>query len=104
MLATDGTPGLQVQRWDGRWEDAAHIPYALVINNGQVMYVSVPSIPSILLLFPSTNHSSPPINNNPFPLPQRTPLRLPLPRHNPSRPPSSLPAPLNPLLLLPPAH
>lgn len=44
LLAHDGVPGLQVQRWDGRWEDAEYVPYALVINNGQVMFVCTCSI------------------------------------------------------------
>ncbi|GJN89565.1 hypothetical protein Rhopal_002552-T1 [Rhodotorula paludigena] len=37
LLAQDQTGGLQVQLFDGQWIDATPIPYALVINVGQVI-------------------------------------------------------------------
>ncbi|BGP15077.1 hypothetical protein JCM10213_002778 [Rhodosporidiobolus nylandii] len=37
LLAQDQTGGLQVQQWDGQWVGVQPIPYALVINVGQVV-------------------------------------------------------------------
>ena len=34
LLATDGTPGLQVQAADGAWIDVPPLPGALIINAG----------------------------------------------------------------------
>ncbi len=49
LLATDGVPGLQVQRRDGTWLDAPHVPGALLCNIGDCLmqwtndiYVSTP--------------------------------------------------------------
>lgn len=39
LLAQDQTGGLQVQLWTGEWIDVEPIPYALVINVGQVVCV-----------------------------------------------------------------
>ena len=35
LLATDGTPGLQIQQ-QGRWLDVPHVPHALVVNVGDM--------------------------------------------------------------------
>ncbi|GAA5938729.1 isopenicillin N synthase family dioxygenase [Sporobolomyces koalae] len=37
LLAQDDSGGLQVQEWDGTWTDVPPIPYALVVNVGQVL-------------------------------------------------------------------
>ncbi|KAL8292311.1 hypothetical protein RQP46_001777 [Phenoliferia psychrophenolica] len=50
LLAQDGTGGLQVQSWNGKWEDVQPIPYALVINVGQVIERMSAS------LYPATTH------------------------------------------------
>lgn len=41
LLAQDQTGGLQVQTWEGEWVGVEPVPYALVINVGQVMSVLV---------------------------------------------------------------
>ena len=37
LLATDGTPGLQLMDHDGRWADAPSVPGALHVNTGDMM-------------------------------------------------------------------
>ncbi|WP_376090296.1 2OG-Fe(II) oxygenase family protein [Roseomonas sp. CCTCC AB2023176] len=37
ILATDGTPGLEVRRRDGRWLDVPDVPGALVCNIGDCL-------------------------------------------------------------------
>ncbi|KAM0749088.1 Clavaminate synthase-like protein [Meredithblackwellia eburnea MCA 4105] len=50
LLAQGLEGGLQVQRWDGKWEDVKPIKYALVINVGQVIELLSAS------LYPATTH------------------------------------------------
>ncbi len=37
LLATDGTPGLQVQNEDGEWIDVPHVPGSFVVNLGEML-------------------------------------------------------------------
>lgn len=82
-----------MQRWNGSWGDVAPIPYALVINNGQVMYtllltnVFPPRLTELLYserlsasLYPATTHRvvPPPAPRISIPFFFCPPLRAPI--------------------------